>query len=670
MCGIGGIRHRPGEGPVPLEALLGMASMLDHRGPDGYGLYRDDHVGLVHTRLSIIDLEGGAQPLCNEDGTVWLSFNGEIFNYLELRQELIGLGHVFRTHTDSEVVVHGFEQWGAEAWLRFNGQFAFALWDSRRQDLWLVRDPFGILPLHYADRERGFAFASEAKALFASGYVDSQFDPTGLSEVVARWAVRAPRTVFRDVRAVPPGSALCLDASLRLKVHGYWRSSFAADPSLQKISVDDAADALQEKLSQAVRLRLRADVPVGAYLSGGLDSSVIAQLVRGVSGDKLETFAVRFSDPNYDETEHQRLMSAQLGTEHHEVLCRDAELQDHLPDVLWHVETPLLRTGPVPLFLLSGLVTQSARRVVLTGEGADELFAGYNIFKEDRIRRFWARQPSSQMRPRLLERLYPYVSRGRGGAMWRAFFKRGIEETDDPMYSHRLRWNNGQGILPFLSPQVHAEARLGDFEAKMKASLPEGFESWSPLGRAQFLEIETFMSTYLLASQGDRVAMGHGVEVRYPFLDPEVVKLACALPDRVKLQGLRDKLVLRRVASRGLPPEIWGRPKQPYRAPVAVPFFGPQRPEYCDALFQPDALRATGLVEPELSGRLYRKAVHQQGRMTSAREEMALLAVLSLQLLAHAFGSDLPSRMSAARRRLQDARRLVFEDRSQGSGRE
>lgn len=645
-----------------------MASMLLHRGPDGYGVYRDPDVALVHTRLSIIDLEGGSQPLCNEDGTIWLTFNGEIFNYVELRKTLKARGHTFRTQTDSEVVVHAFEEWGAEAWSRFNGQFAFALWDRARGDLWLVRDPMGILPLHYSLQGGQLYFASEAKAIFASGACAPRFDAAGLQQALCRWSVRSPRTVFEGVRSVPPGTALRFDPRLNAELQSYWRTSFEPDPNLADISTAEAADRLQDALSQAVRLRLRADVPVGAYLSGGLDSSVIGQLVRGVSGDHLETFAVRFADPHFDETQYQRLMSARLGTEHHEVLCGDGEIAEHLPEVIWHAETPLLRTGPVPLYLLSGLVQSSARRVVLTGEGADELLAGYNIFKEDRIRRFWARQPTSTARPALLGRLYPYVARGRGGAMWRAFFKRGMTELDDPLYSHRLRWRNAQTILPFLAPEWRQDGFEEQLDAETQDDLPTDFLRWSPLARAQFLEIETFMSTYLLACQGDRVAMAHGVEVRYPFLDPQVVQLASALPDRVKLQGLKDKLVLRKVAARSLPAEIFDRPKQPYRAPVTAPFFSSASPEYVQDMLSSQGLLETGLIQPELAERLQSKARAGDGKMASAREEMALMAVLSLQLLAHSFARQWPDRMMAARARLAEVPCVVLEDRVDAHG--
>ncbi|MCA9555064.1 MAG: asparagine synthetase B, partial [Myxococcales bacterium] len=230
MCGIGGILPAPGHGPAPLEALSRLLSVLDHRGPDGFGVFRDHGVALGHTRLSIIDLTGGAQPLCNEDGAIWVTFNGEIFNYLELRDELAALGHVFRTRSDTEVIVHAFEAWGEQAWLRFNGQFAFALWDARRRELHLVRDPMGILPLHYARTPRGLVFASEIKGLFASGYVRPAFDGAGLVQVFSRWSSRAPHTPFQGVEALAPGTALRVSADGVIRATRYYVPDLAPDP--------------------------------------------------------------------------------------------------------------------------------------------------------------------------------------------------------------------------------------------------------------------------------------------------------------------------------------------------------------------------------------------------------------------------------------------------------
>lgn len=669
MCGIAGSLAGPDAGPVSLEELRRMVAVLRHRGPDACGLYRDDRVGLAHSRLSIIDLAGGGQPMANEDDSVWVTFNGEIFNYLELREELKGQGHRFRTHSDTEVILHAYEQHGEQAWERFNGQFAFALWDRCRRRLWLVRDRLGILPLHYGRADGRVLFASEAKALFASGRITPRLDPAGIRQVFTRWAACAPSTVFQDVLSVPPGTALCFDDQLRERRAVYWQPDLAEDEGLERLPVDEAADLLEERLTEAVRLRLRADVPVGAYLSGGLDSSVIGHLIRQVDSSPLQTFAIRFEDAVFDETPHQRRMAGLLGTEHHEILCGPRSISEQLPEVIWHCETPLLRTAPVPLFLLSGLVRDNHMKVVLTGEGADELFAGYDIFKEHKVRRFWARQSDSQVRPALLSRLYGDVgvTNQRQNGMWRRFFGQGLGEVDDPFYSHRIRWGNTAWSMRVLSPEVRNGGGGGGGPEDLHYALPSHWHGWQSLARAQAVEIATFLSPYLLCCQGDRVAMAHGVEVRYPFLDPAVVDFAGRLPARLKLRGLLDKVILRRLASRHLPAEIWQRPKKPYRAPMTQAFFGPGVPDYIAELLSPAALARWGLADPTAAGLLADKARRQAGRMSGEREEMALVGLLSLQLLAHQYLDGFAARAAAARRQLNDDALSVVEDRCGGA---
>lgn len=663
MCGIAGILVEPQSGPVSLEELRCMVAIQRHRGPDGYGLYRDEHVGLAHARLSIIDLAGGAQPIHNEDGSVWVTYNGEIFNYLELRRELQDRGHRFYTRTDTEVIVHSYEEYGEQAWRKFNGQFAFALWDRRERRLWLVRDRVGILPLHYTTVGGRLLFASEAKSLFASGHVEPRFDGAGLVQVFTRWSTPAPSTVFAGIRSVPLGTAICFDQHLRERSECYWRPNLAEDERLSGISPDEAEEALAQHLTKAIRLRLRADVPVGAYLSGGLDSSVIARFIRQADSSPLQTFAVRFEDPAFDETVQQRRMAGLLGTEHHEIMCGAEQIRDALPAVIWHCETPLLRTAPAPLFLLSGLVRDNGMKVVLTGEGADELLAGYHVFKEDKVRRFWARQPESQVRPWLLSQLYPYLGKGQQQTkLWQQFFRLGLTELEHPFYSHRVRWNNTGWTARFLAPDLRDGLDPARLEADLEQSLPDGWRSWQPLARAQAIEMDTFLSSYLLCSQGDRVAMSHSVEVRYPFLDPEVVDFCCRLPRRLKLRGLRDKVILRTLASRHLPRDIWERPKQPYRAPMTRALFGGRASDYVDELLSPGCLEKFGLVETRATGRLVEKARAKEGQMSGEREEMAVVGILTLQLLAHLYLERFAERATERRAALDQVEATVLED--------
>jgi asparagine synthase (glutamine-hydrolysing) len=672
MCGIAGVLNGPGVAPVGLDILRTMAGMLDHRGPDGYGLYRDEQVGLAHARLSIIDLATGDQPLTNEDGTVWLCFNGEIFNYLELRRELTDLGHRFVTQGDSEVIVHGYEQYGDGIWARLNGQFAIALWDRPARRLWLVRDRLGILPIHYALAGGRLVFGSEAKAIFASGFVTPSFDPQGIDEVFTRWSATPPRTVFAGVASVRPGSAVCVTiddraadgSGLVVREQRWWQADMALDPALADLPLDAAADALGERLSEAVQLRLRADVPVGAYLSGGLDSSVIASLVEQGEAP-LETFAVRFADPAFDETTEQRRMAALLGTKHHEIVCGPDEIGDALLDVVWHCEAPLLRTAPVPLFLLSGLVREAGMKVVLTGEGADELLSGYSIFKEDAVRRFWARRPESSWRPSLAGKLHPEVAAvgTRGTELWSRFFGRDLRATDHPFYAHLIRWQNTAWARRVLAADLRASVDPDRSDADLLAEMPGGWLDWAPLARAQWVEIATFMSSYLLSYQGDRVAMAHGVEVRYPFLDPEVIRWCSSLPTRLKMPGLRDKVALRQLASRSLPPEIWQRPKQPYRAPTTSALFGPEAPDYVHDLLSDAAVTDLGLLEPKAVRTLAGRAFDRKGHMAGEREEMALVGALTLQALGRAYLRDLPGHLARARHRLDGVEPSVLVDR-------
>ena len=666
MCGIAGILTKPGSEPASFDVLRDMIGMLRHRGPDEYGCYRDDRIGLGHARLSILDLSSGAQPLSNEDGTIWITFNGEIFNYVELRDELEQVGHRFATRTDTEVIVHAYEEYGSEAWQRFNGQFAFALWDHRRSVLWLVRDPVGILPLVYAQLGEAVVFASEAKAIFASGLLKPSINPAALPQVFTGWAVLPPATAFAGVSSVPPGVAIRIDGRLRLQTRRYWQLDLAGVAGAREMGIERAADELGARLLRGVQLRLRADVPVGAYLSGGLDSSTIASLLQAQDGQAFQTFAIRFADPDFDETEPQRRMARLLGAEHHEILCDGDAIRNALPETVWHCECPLLRTAPVPLYLLSGLVRERGMKVVLTGEGADELLAGYDIFKENRLRGFWGRQPTSNRRAALFSRLYADVGRNqRQTSFWREFFARDLQGGADPYYSHRVRWANTAWSLRFLSRERWNEAQLTAeaIDASVDELMPAGWRTWPALCRAQAVEIVTFMSSYLLCSQGDRVALAHGVEVRYPFLDPEVIAWCGRLPSRLKLRGLHDKVTLRRFAGRSVPSDIAERPKRPYRAPMTRVLWEGGEADYVEELLSARALRRSGLIDVIATQRLLTKARQRRGIMSGEREEMALIGLLTLQILMHQYCVEFASRAIRARAALSRQSPAVRVDR-------
>ena len=607
-----------------------MAGALHHRGPDEHGLYRDARAGLAHARLSILDLATGQQPLANEDGTLWITFNGEIFNYVELRAELLALGHRFATRSDTEVIVHAYEQWGDEAFARFNGQWALALWDARAHTLVLARDPFGVCPLYTVEHAGRLYFASELKAIFAADpSVPRALDPIGLDETFTFWAVVPPRSVFRGVRELPPGWMRTVgDGDREQPTH-----RLRIEPSFRG-SVDDAATAVRDALEEATRLRMvRADVPVGSYLSGGLDSSLVAALGRRALGQPFQTFSLRFEDAEYDETEFQRLMAARLGTSHHEVVVGRHDIARVFPEVVAHAERPILRTGPAPLYLLSKLVRDNGIKVVLTGEGADEMFGGYDLFREGKVRRFWARDPGSRLRPRLLGRLYPYLLRSPVAqqALAQQFFGRDLARAGEPGFAHGPRWQTTAALKRLFHPDFRA---AHDPVAELLAALPSGFRDWDPLAQDQWLEIKTLLGGYLLSSQGDRMLMAHSIEGRFPFLDREVVALAASLPPEHKLAVLDEKHVLKRAAAGLVPEPILRRKKQPYRAPDALSFVGADRPTWVDEALEPRAVADAGVFDPTAVAALWAKCRgRDQAGQFSNTDNMALVGVLSTQLL-------------------------------------
>lgn len=639
MCGIAGIVNlRAGLPPPRREALLGMAASQRHRGPDEFGLYRDAHAGLAHARLSLVDLQAGQQPMTDARSQTWVVFNGEIYNHVELRRQLKALGHAFRTHSDTEVILAAWHEWGPGAFERFNGQWAVALWDSDDQHLVLARDPMGICPLHVCEYQGRLMFASEVKALFAAEPdMPRAFDPEGLAQTLTFWCTVSPGSVYTNVTELHPGEVRSHRQG-RVQSWQVQSADFcndAQDSKCFKGSLDDAADAVDQALRQATHLRIsRADVPVGCYLSGGLDSSLVAAMGREVAGDRFQTFSLRFDDAEFDESTHQRTMAQRLGTQHHEVSVSRHDIAQCFPDVMRHTERPLLRTAPAPLFMLSGLVRQHGIKAVLTGEGADEMFAGYDLFREGKVRRFWARQPGSAWRHRLLERLYPYLARSpvaqRG--MMKQFFGRGLDLAGQPGFAHAPRWQSTAAVQRLLSPDIAAALTHSNPVAAFIGQLPAEFARWSPLAQDQHIEIRTLLHGYLLASQGDRMLLGHSVEGRFPFLDKGVVALANSLPDAYKLHVLDEKHVLKRLARHWVPQSIIDRPKQPYRAPDAPCFVAPGAPDYVEDILSPDSLAEANVFDPHLVQQLVAKCKGSKGALSNT-DNMALVAVISTQLL-------------------------------------
>jgi asparagine synthase (glutamine-hydrolysing) len=623
-----------------------MAAVLSHRGPDEYGIYRDDHAGLAHARLSIVDLVAGQQPMSDDRGTLWIAFNGEIFNYVELRNQLIAQGYRFRTSSDTEVILHAWRAWGEQAFERMNGQWAIALWDATLQKLVLSRDPLGICPLYWCKHGHHLYFASEVKAIFAANpAIPRALDPVGIDQTFTFWSVVPPQSVFAGVSELEPGH-------IRTYVHDTVQDIPlpTVDSTTTKYrfhgSVQDAAIAVREVIEKATSLRmLRADVPVGSYLSGGLDSSLVAALGQKYAHSRFQTFSLRFEDAEYDETSYQHMLVEQIGSEHHEIVVSRSDIANIFPEVIYHTERPVLRTAPAPLFLLSQLVRQHGTKVVLTGEGADEVFAGYDLFREGKVRRFWGRQPSSLWRHRLLERLYPYLVRSPVSqqGMARQFFGRNLEHAASAGFAHGPRWESASALKRLLSQAMRQAVASHDAVAELVASLPSEFHQWDTLAQDQHIEIRTLLAGYLLSSQGDRMLLGNSVEGRFPFLDKNVIALADSLPANYKLRVLDEKHVVKRAADGIIPTGIIARNKQPYRAPDALSFFAPNAPDYIAQAFSESALLNSNVFDAKAVGLLYKKcqARGAAGQFSNA-DNMALVAVLSTQLLHQNFVASCP----------------------------
>ena len=634
MCGIAGIYARQGR-DAPPGLLLAMAGELQHRGPDGVGLYLDGRFGMSNTRLAIVDLEGGDQPLATEDRRYWVMQNGEIYNYVELQDELRALGHVLATSSDTEVIAHAYEEWGPRCLDRFNGDFAIAVWDRETRELFLARDRFGVRPLFLAEADGDLIFGSEGKALLRHPGLRRELDPAGLVEAFTTWSILPDRSALAGVRELAPAHYLRVGPDGGVEERRWWDLPFPRTGEEPTTSEAELEAELLELLTDATRIRLRADVPVAAYLSGGLDSSATAALACELYPGTLNSFGIGFADPRFDESEYQDRFVEAIGSSLHRVVVDSTDIAELLPRAVELSEKPTLRTALAPLLRLSRGVREAGLKVVITGEGADELFGGYDIFREDAVRRFWARVPDSKLRPLLFTRLNEFLGKDleRSGAFLAGFYRRGLEDVDDPLYSHRLRYANTARCLRLLDPTVlERAADDGEVLDRVESRLPAGFGKLTPLGRAQYLEITTFLDGYLLHSQGDRMLMGNSVEGRFPFLDYRVAEFAAALPDRMKVRGLQEKYLLRKAVAPLLPDEIAARRKRPYRAPIVSAFVGSSAPEYVHELLDPGRLADVGLLDPEAVGRLRAKC-EAAPEHVGETDEMGLVGALSVMLL-------------------------------------
>jgi len=644
MCGIAGfIDSEKSLSKVEGEPILNrMMTRIHHRGPDDCGLYLEKGMGMGNVRLSIIDLAGGDQPLSNEDGSLWIVYNGEVFNYIELHDELIKKGHRFKTHSDTEVILHMYEEYGADALQYLNGQFAFAIWNAKKKECFFARDRVGIRPLFYSIVNGIMVFGSEIKSIFEFPGIKRHFSPEALKEVFTFWTTLSPNTIFEGIYELPPGH-FALYKEGHLTINKFWSLRYSTASNRFDRTPEDALDQFRYLLSDSVALRLRSDVPVAAYLSGGLDSSATTALIKKVAPGFLNTFSIGFADNAFDETKYQEEVSQYFQTNHKSIVCSSSDIAAWFPKVVWHSEMPLLRTSPAPMMGLSKLVHQNGIKVVITGEGADETLAGYNIFKETLIRQFWARQPKSKIRPLLLKKLYPYLPNinQASASILRMFFGYRLDATDSPVYSHLLRWQNTSNIQKHFTAGLNEHLKdYHPIEQYAERIRPE-IDGISSLAKAQLIETNVFMSGYLLSSQGDRMAMANSVEGRYPFLDFRLLEFTASLPDEFKLKGMNEKFILKELMKDKLPSSVIQRPKQAYRAPILDAFLGLKVPDYVSDMLSPGNIKECGVFDPVSVNHLLSKIKTSQ--IPSEIDNMALVGILSVQLLFNQFVLDFKS---------------------------
>lgn len=574
MCGIAG-QFRFDDTPVDRALLEEMASRLRHRGPDDEGFLQDGSLGLAFRRLSIIDLEGGHQPLANEDCTIWLVCNGEVYNFVELRENLIHRGHTFRGRSDVEVIVHLYEELGPRCVERLNGMFALALWDSRQKRLVLARDRIGKKPLFYYHEPHFLSFASELQALLADGRIPRRIDPIALAQYLQFWYIPAPRTIFQKISKLPPACILLCDPS-GVRLEQYWDLNFAHK---EYLSEDEWTERILEIAQDAVRIRLVSDVPLGALLSGGLDSSTVVALMAGLCSEPVRTFSIGFEEDAYNELPYARRVATFLRTEHREEVVRPDAIA-LLPKLMYHYGEPFGDDSCIPTYWLASLARQEVK-VALSGDGGDEAFGGY-----PRTWQYLTFHSGDSLRGLVIEQLRGVWSKVRpswvsdGASLWRDFFHElafRLREIYRPVYRYAQGWIVWkEGIENILRPDMAACLRKENFLEPWECILRRT-RGWDPLDRLLYLDICTYLSGDLQTKM-DIASMAVSLEVRSPLLDYRLLELTATMPSYLKQREGETKVLFRRAICPLLPPEIVRREKQGFGMPIGVWLRGNLRP--------------------------------------------------------------------------------------------
>ena len=606
MCGIAGRWNYLSGAPVDPGVLRQMCELIAHRGPDGWGTHCDGPLGLGHRRLAIIDLSDAAnQPMSSDDGQAWIVFNGEIYNFQGLRAELEGRGHRFRTHSDTEVLLRGYQEYGTGIIGRLRGMFAFALWDARARRLVIARDRVGKKPLHYRVDRDGIAFASEPKAFLAEAGFHPEADDAAILHYLTYQHVPSPLSAFRGVHKLPPGHMLVVEGD-RVTTQRYW--TLAYEPKLD-IDEPTAIDEILARLREAVRLRMISDVPLGAFLSGGIDSSIVVALMRELASGPVRTFSIGFGDARYNELPHARAIAGHLGTEHHEFVVTPDAIEV-LPRLVWHYNEPYSDSSALPTWYLAEM-TRRHVTVALNGDGGDESFGGYQRYLANQAATRFARHAPrfvqrglASLGPLVRYRARPNTPRYRAGRVLEVF-----AETPDDRYARFMvcfhpDWHDALLTRDFAARVAHADAWQFHREAFASST------TTNLVDRMLDYDVRTYLPEDLLVKV-DIATMAHSLEGRSPLLDHEVMEYAARLPPAMKLQGTTLKHLLKQVAYRLLPRTLLDRPKMGFGVPLDAWFRGALHDFARDHLLSSRA-RTRGIVEPAYVERLLDE--HRSGR--------------------------------------------------------
>jgi asparagine synthase (glutamine-hydrolysing) len=627
-----------------------MVNSIAYRGPDGGGEYLGEDVHLGVVRLAVIDIKEGHQPVSGCDDRTIAVYNGEIYNYQDLRRELQERGHALPNECDSTVIPHLYEERGEDLLRSLRGMFAFALWDGRERKLVLARDRLGIKPLYWAQTADYLLFASEVKALFASGVVDAEIDSRSVDDLFSLSYPCPPRTMFRGVRELRPAHFISVRAGTRIgEATRYWRAPFPHRGEHRRGSRRDLEAELREALRRRAYDHLQSDVRVATFLSGGLDSASISALVNEVTGDPPVTFSIGFANPDYDERPFAEKMVEELGAENHTVVC-DTNTAELFPKMIWHTELPLQFPLALPLMQLSGLARSCGFRVVLTGEGADELMGGYDCFRAQKMRRALDRPGLRALRPHIYSQLYKWHGMPEGTLeKMLEIQQRPVRDVAAAFSGVYPAWYDNWQVMDvdrqlLLSPDGRPVCPTTDAPPEFAALVREDIAELEPLDAQLAIELETRLPAWILLI-GDRASMANGVEARVPFLDHEIVELIAPLRPSLKMKGFKEKSVLRGAMKGLLPDDIRRRQKRPFYTPVKEWFFSDAAPEYVREVLDERALREAGLFAPEVVKKLRQDLeLAPEKHLERVQLEWVLIQVLGTQLLHHFFVSDFQPR--------------------------